>query len=370
MAQAPLVTVLMPVYNGEEYLCEAIESILNQTFRNFEFVIINDGSIDGTVAILTDYQRRDERIQVWHQENQGLIAVLNKGLDLAQGRYIARMDADDISHPERLAIQVAYLDSNPEIGLVSTNFYLIDSVGEITGGPVLKSSLSNARVEWELYWGNPIVHPSVMFHAVIVRSCGGYPEGFQYYAEDYALWLHMLDETKVTVLEQPLLYLRKHERNVTAVNLRAHIDEVISVAQSALANRLGYEPSVRPIWLVRRLPIDGSVSAVELKQSIDLLLDAFRNLTTRHGSEKAHLRDIKMDLVRRLLWLVESYGYQSRVQPLMAFGHVFSLSPQLIVSSVGIRVLLKTLSGPRLVNIGRYVRHLFTWLKFRGERYQ
>jgi glycosyltransferase involved in cell wall biosynthesis len=100
---SPKVTVLMPVYNGEKYLEEAVESILGQTFRDFEFIIIDGGSTDGTPAILARYQQTNNRIRVYYQENQKLVASLNMGCQLARGEYIARMDADDLSLPERLA---------------------------------------------------------------------------------------------------------------------------------------------------------------------------------------------------------------------------------------------------------------------------
>src|SRR4030042_1971241 len=102
----------MSVYNGEKYLKEAVESILNQTFRDFEFIIINDGSTDGTGAILASYQQKDARIRIYNQENQGLIASLNRGCQLARGEYIARMDADDISLPQRLQRQLDYMEAH------------------------------------------------------------------------------------------------------------------------------------------------------------------------------------------------------------------------------------------------------------------
>ena len=103
----PLISVVLPVYNCEKYIAEAVESILCQSFRDFEFIIIDDGSTDGTAALLADYRLRDERVQVYRQENKGHVASLIKGLELAQGKYIARMDADDVSFPERLAKQVS-----------------------------------------------------------------------------------------------------------------------------------------------------------------------------------------------------------------------------------------------------------------------
>ena len=126
----PEITVLMPVYNGEKYLRPAIESILNQTFSDFEFLIINDGSTDNSESIILSY--KDERIRyVKNENNLKLIKTLNKGIDLARGKYIARMDADDISLPTRLEREIEYMESHPECGLVSVFPYVMSESGKI-----------------------------------------------------------------------------------------------------------------------------------------------------------------------------------------------------------------------------------------------
>jgi glycosyltransferase involved in cell wall biosynthesis len=125
----PKVSVVMSVYNGEKYLCEAIDSILNQTFENFEFLIVNDGSTDRTLEILQSY--RDPRIKVINNErNIGLTASLNKGLKIAKGEYVARMDADDVSFPHRLEQQKAFLDRNPRVAMVGSWAEVIDESGK------------------------------------------------------------------------------------------------------------------------------------------------------------------------------------------------------------------------------------------------
>ena len=354
MASVPSVSVLMPVYNGEEYLAEAIESVLSQTFSDLEFVIINDGSTDGTGRILADYEQRDERIRVIHRENRGLAAALNQGLDLARGGYIARMDADDVSHPERLAIQVAYLDSHPEVGLVSADCHLIDPVGVITGGPLLQSPLAGAHVEWELYWGNPIVHPSVVFRATVVRSCGGYPTGFSYYSEDYALWLRMVTVTRIAVLQRTLLYLRKHPGSVTMVASREHINEVIGVAQSALQERVGYDPSESCVLLLRGVGDDNSVLWAEVKGSVDLLVDAFEELAARHSLRGPEAVRIRADLAERLLHLV--HLGPDRFHSLLTLTHIARLAPRVVISRKGMRATAKVLGGRPLVGAVRAIR--------------
>jgi glycosyltransferase involved in cell wall biosynthesis len=125
----PKVSVVMSVYNNESYIREAVESVLNQSFKDFEFIIINDGSTDRTREILTSYT--DERIRLFDQENRGLTISLNRGLSLAKGSYIARMDGDDISDPERFAEEVRFLEQNEKIGLIGTYAHRIDEQGRI-----------------------------------------------------------------------------------------------------------------------------------------------------------------------------------------------------------------------------------------------
>ncbi|MBZ0310357.1 MAG: glycosyltransferase, partial [Anaerolineae bacterium] len=130
----PEISVVMSVYNGEAYLKQAVESILNQTFPDFEFIILNDCSIDRTANILQDYAERDSRIKILHNEqNLGLTASLNRGLRAAQGAYIARQDADDISLPTRFAEQVHFLNQNPDVVLVSGNIEQINAAGQVIG---------------------------------------------------------------------------------------------------------------------------------------------------------------------------------------------------------------------------------------------
>ncbi len=160
----------MSVYNGEKYLREAIDSILGQTFKDFEFLIIDDGSTDSSVEIIRSYA--DPRIRlIQNEENIGLSRSLNKGLKLARGEYIARMDADDISLPRRLAAQVGLLDKQPDIGLVGTSIQLIDCDGERMH--VHRVPTTHAQILWALCFTTPLAHPSVVFRKVIIECVGG-----------------------------------------------------------------------------------------------------------------------------------------------------------------------------------------------------
>lgn len=186
MDKKPKVTVLMPVYNGEKYLCEAMDSILNQTFTDFEFLIINDGSTDNSVRIIESYQ--DPRIRLVHNErNIHLIRTLNKGLELAKGEYVARMDCDDISHPERLKKQVQFMDEHLEVGVCGT---WVDMFSDPTGeSSIWYSPIDSEELKIHLLFETALAHPSVLLR---LSSLNRYnlsyaPEDL--YAEDYGLWV-------------------------------------------------------------------------------------------------------------------------------------------------------------------------------------
>ncbi len=200
----PEVTVLMSVYNGDRYVRGAIDSILHQTFGDFELLIIDDGSTDQTASILSGYT--DRRINVLtNSSNQGLTKSLNMGLRAARGNYIARIDADDAAHPERLAKQVLFLTDHSKTVLLGSNCYKIDESGTILGQTDL--CVNNVQLKWNLLFYNCFYHSSVMFRRKEVTGLGGYNPDIDY-AQDYDLWLRIAARYSVACLEEPLVYFR------------------------------------------------------------------------------------------------------------------------------------------------------------------
>jgi glycosyltransferase involved in cell wall biosynthesis len=199
----------MAVYNGEKYLPEAIESILSETFTDFEFLIVDDGSTDRTQEIINSYQ--DPRIRlISNPENVGLTRSLNRGLDLARGEYIARMDSDDISLPERLAKQQTYMDTHREVAVCGTWAKDIDSAGTVTG---VRETPVGDDLEREYWRPSPIIHPS----AIIRRA---HLNGLRYddqirYAQDFDLWLRLKPQHKLANLPEHLLLYRVHSDSIT-----------------------------------------------------------------------------------------------------------------------------------------------------------
>ena len=206
-----LVSVIMPVYNGAMYLNEAITSILDQTYTNFEFIIINDGSTDDSEEIILSFD--DSRIiYIKNPENYKLIKTLNIGFSLAKAKYIARMDADDISHPDRLQKQVQFLDENQEYGLIGTGVNLLHGANKSQ----LLYHTDHASLKFALAFYCPFIHPCVMIRKSIVENMEVVFDERFVHAEDYELWTRLAFKTKMANLPECLLDYRVHDAQISS----------------------------------------------------------------------------------------------------------------------------------------------------------
>lgn len=216
----PAITCLMSVYNGEKFLKEAIDSILNQTYTNFEFLIINDGSTDDSVKIIESYD--DPRIRLVHNEqNIGLTKSLNKGIDLAKGKYIARMDADDVSLEERFEMQLKFMGNNKSLTMVADKAYYTFGNSKIT---------EPSDIDIELFFHNCIAHSSVFF-----RNCKQnkirYDEKFLK-TQDYKLWTSSKMRGKIGLIGRKLVNIRNHANRLSVISNSEQIfflDKVIEI---------------------------------------------------------------------------------------------------------------------------------------------
>jgi len=198
-----LVSVIMPVYNGEKFLNTSVESILNQTYKNFEFIIINDGSSDNSKKIIQNYLI-DRRIKLYSLKKIGIVGCLNYALKKSSGHYIARMDADDISHPDRIKKQVSFLD-------YKTNYNLVGSRAKYIGVNNLFSKLvhlSSNDCKANIIFKNPFIHSSIMIRNKTITSLGGYLDCHK--AEDYDLWSRFLENYKGANINEDLIKYRVH----------------------------------------------------------------------------------------------------------------------------------------------------------------
>lgn len=212
MAIAPTVSVVMAVYNGGRFLEESVASILAQRFGDVEFVVVDDGSTDGTPEILARASRQDGRIRVIRQERRGQTAALICGVREARGRYVARQDADDVSLPERFERQVRYLDTHPAVAVLGCRAEVIDEAGEVTGIVPSRHGVEQVRAGL-LTFRATMVHSSIMMRRDAYEAVGGYREAFRV-AQDIDLWLRMVQRFDVDNLPEPFLRWRINREGV------------------------------------------------------------------------------------------------------------------------------------------------------------
>jgi glycosyltransferase involved in cell wall biosynthesis len=248
----PRISVAMSVYNNAPYLAHAIESILAQTFNDFEFLIVDDGSTDRSGEIIDRFAANDSRIRPIHQANVGLIASLNRMIDEGRAPLIARMDGDDIALPERFARQVAFLDANPDIGVLGTGCTCIDEDGRPSVYKFDNVTTPEDVVE-DLKNGPPLCHPSVVMRRDAVRAVGGYHRAYRH-CEDYDLWLRLSENVRMANLPERLLLYRQSETQVS--NRHAYVQKIgAAIAWEAHAERMAGRPDPTE-WLDALPPMD------------------------------------------------------------------------------------------------------------------
>jgi GT2 family glycosyltransferase len=251
----PAISVLMPVHNAGRFLAPALDSILAQTFSDFELIAINDGSTDDSGQALAEFAARDPRIRVISQHNAGIVAALNRALELARAPLIARMDADDLSRPDRFAKQVAYLREHPEVAVVSGAMDLIDENGahlRVATFPTDPDAVAS-----ELLHRSCVCHPAVMAHVAALRSVGGYRANARH-AEDYDLWLRIAEAGRIANLPDVLLSYRVHPQAISARNVVAQELAALAARGAARLRRSGMPDPLAAADV--RLPLDYRVT--------------------------------------------------------------------------------------------------------------
>lgn len=282
-ADNPAVTVLMPVYNGEEHLGEAIDSILGQTFQDFELLAMDDGSMDRSRAIIRSYG--DSRIRlVENEKNIGQTATLNRGLDLARGCWIARADQDDICLPRRLETQAAFLEKNPCFAAVGSRVIEIDRSGKVKRK--LKVPTYEAQIRLRLVTENPFAHSAVMYSAEVARDLGGYDTGY-YFIEDWELWSRMLAKGhRITNLPEYLIKYRRYGESSTnryfAERRHEEIPRLIGRSLKELAGIDLTEEEVSLFYQARYLP--QKISSEKVDQALELCQGIIGKLENRYSS--------------------------------------------------------------------------------------
>ena len=317
MEHAPSISVVMPVYNAEPYVADAIRSILTQSLEDFEFIIIDNGSTDGSSQIIRSFT--DPRIRVvTNPVNVGPPPALNQGLRLANGKYVARMDADDITLPGRLAKQWAFMEEHPRCAAVGTQAVLIDAMGQSMYEPWCPTMMDAIR--WRLLFSSPFVHSSVMMRREMVLEVGGYNESLRH-AADYALWSRLLREGyEIANLPETLTQLRIHEHSdgMTARQGPELLEEMAFVSQSNIQALLHINISREQILMLKTL-LSRAKAPTEATEAIDLLHMISRTFGPR-GRPFYGLTILSIALSERLRTTTRIRLMVSGVVALLSFG--------------------------------------------------
>jgi glycosyltransferase involved in cell wall biosynthesis len=242
MQTRPLVSVLMSMFNAERFLEQAIRSILDQTYKNIEFIIIDDGSKDRSCDIAATLAQADPRIcLIQLEKNQGVSAACNVGLALAQGKYIARMDSDDISLPHRIFRQVEFMETHADIGVLGSGMRYMNEVGKLLGEP--PHFEGDLFIRWNLLFESPFFNPTVILRkSILDQNALSYDPSCIHGEEDYELWSRLLLITKAENLPDILLYYRLHAQSLSQRSAPLQQESVVNISSRAVQAHLPNAP--------------------------------------------------------------------------------------------------------------------------------
>jgi hypothetical protein len=318
----PLASIVLPVYNCEKYVGDAIESLLRQTFTSFELIVINDGSTDRSAEIVSSFH--DPRISVLHQGNQGLAATLNRGISLARGTYVARQDADDLSHSDRLAFQVAYMEDHPDCVLLGTWAQMMEKdrlVERYHRHPV-----DELELRYELLFNNPFVHSSVLMRRSALLKAGGYtsdPE--RQPPEDYELWSRLSRIGSIANIGKVLQIYREIPGSISRVGPSPFRRRLIMFCAENIATASGLcsdDPSIQALAVLTHGEPSELKHRPDFARMQDILLSAINGLGTGDGllplreDAISRVQGLKAAWRLRILRETAIYRWLSKVRPL------------------------------------------------------
>ncbi|MDQ3534956.1 MAG: glycosyltransferase [Bacteroidota bacterium] len=297
------VSVLMPVYNAGIYLHDSIDSILKQSYTDFEFLIINDGSSDDSEKIIKSYS--DPRIRFYTNEiNLGLIATLNKGLSLAKGEYIVRQDADDISLLNRLEVQVDFMDKHQDLLMLSSNAIIIDHNSEVTGESDLPSN--EIRLRFRMLFKCGIFHTSAIFRKVALQKFNLKYDSAYPHTEDYKLWSELSRHGSIHILDDKLVKYRTHPESISSRNKKQQ-EEIAAKVVKENVEHIGVDINIQEAERLRGLFRSTGIDRNFLKNDLELLLRIIKNFDAKYREEENYNSFELIDLLKRMTRWISKY---------------------------------------------------------------
>ncbi|WP_447045833.1 glycosyltransferase [Vreelandella sp. H-I2] len=327
----PAVSVLMPVYNGLPYLTEALDSLLNQTFQDFEIIAVNDGSTDGSAEVLASYASRDERVViVTNEENIGLPRSLNKGLEKCRAALVARADADDRYRKDRLEKQVAFLDAHPEVGVLSCWVQKIKADGEFFS--LVRFPTEDGEIRVRELFVNSFSHPGVMFRRDLVRGVGGYDPEY-WTSEDADLWSRIRPLMKSANLAEPLIFYRKHEGSMMRTRGSEGEKLSLSVRQRLLSEYLDRPLSIDEArGAVMTFRASQGVTADDVKVGMDVIKNVHGEI--REREEPSTLRYFETEAISSFMRLAKVFKGSAPALSYALVTSAFSMHPRQALAAV------------------------------------
>lgn len=289
----------MPVYNAEKYLKESIESILNQTLIDFEFIIIDDFSTDNSWNIIKSYSRNDSRVKAFENKKKGCFSARNYGIQLASSDYIAVMDADDISYPNRLELQYDFLLQNIGFSLVCSGMTVIDD----KSFPIEQVIPENDDLNFSIYLRNCIIHSSVMYRKQEISDIGLYNQDIDV-AQDFDLWHRLLlNGRKFHIIEQPLIKYRCHDKNITSLRKNNQTSKAVKI----ISNTIEKLTSLR----FKQELYNGIISR---PVNIDQLKEIYKSIKIISKSDYFYaIKDIDLYALKLLIKVINNYYSKSKI---------------------------------------------------------
>ena len=342
--KTPTVSIVMPVHNAVATLDDAMRSILEQTWQDFEFIIVDDGSSDDTVVKLERYEKLDSRVRLYRQQKHGMIAALNQGCRRARGGYIARMDADDISLPHRIEKQLEFLEGHPDIGIIGTWVSRMDEKGSITGESC--PSPSPRVLKWQHFFGICVIHPTVMTYREILEKLDFY-KADAVHVEDRDLWLRASAITEFSNVPEILLKQRVWSKSTSKRLGPEYLDNAIKLGTFFISDFLKDNISKNAVAGLRGVRL---ANLSQIRQTAILLERIYHAFVAQNSVSSAEAKEISWDAAKRMARLALQASRFSRVEFLLLLKRALQLNYRLLSPSA----ILKGLERHRSMNFAGY----------------